>query len=58
MAQVAEATKPAAGVQEFADLMVEVAALEPQQQEKLTFYVQGYVAAAAGANSREKSAIK
>ena len=45
------------GVQTFADLMEEVKALEPQQQEKLTFFVQGYVAAAAGLNKRDKTAI-
>lgn len=41
--------------QDFAALMAEVATLEPQQQEKLTFYVQGYVAAAAGQNARKKA---
>ena len=45
------------GVQTFAELMEEVKGLEPQQQEKLTFFVQGYVAAAAGLNKRDKSAI-
>ncbi len=45
--------------QDFAALMAEVATLEPQQQEKLTFFVQGYVAAAAaaGLNERNKAAI-
>lgn len=43
--------------QDFAALMAEVATLEPQQQEKLTFFVQGYVAAAAGMNERNKAAI-
>lgn len=43
--------------QDFAALMEEVATLEPQQQEKLTFFVQGYVAAAAGLNKRNKEAI-
>ena len=42
--------------QDFAALMAEVATLEPQQQEKLTFFVQGYVAA-AGMNARNKAAI-
>ena len=42
--------------QDFAALMAEVATLEPQQ-EKLTFFVQGYVAAAAGMNERNKAAI-
>lgn len=40
--------------QDFAALMAEVATLEPQQQEKLTFFVQGYVAAAAGMNDMKK----
>ena len=40
--------------QDFAALMAEVATLEPQQQEKLTFFVQGYVAAAAGLNERNR----
>ena len=44
--------------QDFAELMKEVATLEPAQQEKLTFFVQGYVAAAAGLNERNKAAIK
>lgn len=43
--------------QDFAALMQQVATLEPQQQEKLTFFVQGYVAAAAGLNGRNKAAI-
>lgn len=43
--------------QDFAALMAEVATLAPQQQEKLTFFVQGYVAAAAGMNERNKAAI-
>ena len=42
---------------DFAELMEKVATLEPQQQEKLTFFVQGYVAAAAGINERNKAAI-
>lgn len=40
--------------QDFAELMAEVATLEPAQQEKLTFFVQGYVAAAAGLNERNR----
>lgn len=44
--------------QGFAELMAEVATLEPAQQEKLTFFVQGYVAAAAGFSERSKAAIK
>lgn len=44
--------------QDFAELMAEVATLEPAQKEKLTFFVQGYVAAAAGLNERNKAAIK
>lgn len=44
--------------QDFAELMKEVATLEPAQQEKLTFFVQGYVAAAAVLNERNKAAIK
>lgn len=43
--------------QDFAELMAEVATLEPKQQEKLTFFIQGYVAAAAGMNERNKAAI-
>lgn len=43
--------------QDFAELMEKVATLAPQQQEKLTFFVQGYVAAAAGMNERNKAAI-
>ena len=43
--------------QDFAALMEKVATLEPQQQEKLTFFVQGYVAAAAGINERNKAEI-
>lgn len=44
--------------QDFAALMQQVATLEPQQQEKLTFFVQGYVAAATvGMNERNKAAI-
>lgn len=43
--------------QDFAAFMEKVATLEPQQQEKLTFFVQGYVAAAAGINERNKAAI-
>lgn len=41
----------------FAELMDDVAKLEPQQQEKLTLFVQGYVAASAGMNERNKAAI-
>ena len=40
----------------FAELMEEVATLEPAQQEKLAFYVQGYVTAAT-MNARNKAAI-
>lgn len=43
--------------QDFAALMEKVATLEPQQQEKLTCFVQGYVAAAVGINERNKAAI-
>lgn len=43
--------------QDFAELMEKVATLAPQQQEKLTFFVQGYVAAATGMNERNKAAI-
>lgn len=32
---------------DFAELMEEVAALEPQHQERVTVFVQGYVAAVA-----------
>lgn len=41
----------------FVELMEDVANLEPQQQEKLTLFVQGYVAAAEGMNERKKAAI-
>lgn len=44
--------------QDFAALMEEVAALEPQQQEKITLFVQGYVAAATAINERNKAAIQ
>lgn len=40
--------------QVFATLMEEVATLEPQQQEKLIFFVQGYVAAVAVGRTKEK----
>ena len=43
--------------QDFAALMEEVATLEPKQQERLCFFVQGYVAAAAGLNERNKAAV-
>lgn len=43
--------------QGFEELMAEVATLEPAQREKLTFFVQGYVTAAAGLNERNKAAI-
>lgn len=43
--------------QDFAQLMAEVATLEPQQQEKITLFVQGYVAAAQLMNARDKEAI-
>ena len=38
--------------QDFAALMEEVATLEPKQQEKLIFFVQGYVAAATVGQAR------
>lgn len=41
----------------FAELMEDVANLEPQQQEKLTLFVQGYVAASEGMNERKKAAV-
>lgn len=43
--------------QDFAELMAEVATLEPKQQEKLTFFIQGYVAAAAGLNAKKKQEV-
>lgn len=43
--------------QDFAALMAEVATLEPHQQEKITIFVQGYVAAVTGLNDRNKAAI-
>lgn len=43
--------------QDFAALMEDVAALEQKQQEKLIFFVQGYVTAATGLNQRDKAAI-
>lgn len=39
----------------FAELMEEVATLTEEQQEKLSFYIQGYVA--AGRAQREKMAV-
>lgn len=42
---------------DFAALMEEVATLEPQQQERLSLFVQGYVAAATSMNERNKAAI-
>lgn len=39
----------------FAELMEEVATLTEGQQEKLSFYIQGYVA--AGRAQREKMAV-
>ena len=44
--------------QGFAELMAEVATLKPQQQEKITLFVQGYVAAASLLNERDKTAIQ
>ena len=41
----------------FATLAEEVAALKPEQQEKLSIFVQGYVAAMSISNGREKAAI-
>lgn len=41
---------------EFAELMEEVANLEPRQQEAVTFFVQGFVAA-AGTKKRETAAV-
>ena len=43
--------------QDFAALMEDMAAMEPQQQEKLLLFVQGYVTAATGLNQRDKAAI-
>lgn len=39
----------------FAELMEEVATLTEEQQEKLSFYIQGYVA--AGRAQRKKMAV-
>ena len=51
--------RPATGKnQEFAELMEEVATLKPQQQEKLCFWLQGYVAAASLINGQDKTAIQ
>ena len=44
--------------QDFAELMAEVATLKPHQQEKVTFFVQGYVAAASLLNERDRAAIQ
>ena len=44
--------------QEFTALMEEVATLKPQQQERLCFWLQGYVTAAVAINERDKEAIK
>ena len=43
--------------QDFMSLMGEVAALEPQQREKLIFFMQGYVIATTGLNQRDKATI-
>ena len=43
--------------QDFVDLMENMATLEPQQQEKLIFFMQGFVTAATGLNQRNKAAI-
>ena len=43
--------------QDFTSLMGDIAALAPQQQEKLIFFMQGYVTAATGLNQRDKAAI-
>ena len=43
--------------QDFAALMNKVANLEPEQQEKLSIFVQGYVAAMSIINERDKAAI-
>lgn len=38
--------------QEFAKLMSEVANLDEQQQEKISYYIQGFVAAVASRNQQ------
>lgn len=43
--------------QDFTALMEEVATLKPQQQERLCFWLQGYVTAAVAINERDKAAI-
>lgn len=42
--------------QDFAELMAEVATLEPEQQERLSLFVQGYCAASTALNERKKAA--
>lgn len=46
------------GVQSFAELMDEVAQLEEKQQEKLTYFVQGFVAAAAATSRKTTGAAE
>lgn len=43
---------------DFTSLMADIAALAPQQQEKLIFFMQGYVIAATASNERDKTAIQ
>ena len=42
----------------FATIAEEVAALKPEQQEKLSIFVQGYVTAMSIINERDKAAIQ
>lgn len=42
---------------ELTELVKEAETLKPQQQEKLTLFIRGYVTAAAAINEREKATI-
>lgn len=43
--------------QEFLELMGETAKLKPQQQERLNYFLRGYVTASAYINEQDKAAI-
>lgn len=43
--------------QDLVDIMAEARTLKPQQQEKLSLFIKGYVTAATLINERDKAAI-
>lgn len=43
---------------EFEGLMDEVATLKPQQQERLNYFLRGYVTAAQYLNEKDRAAIQ